>query len=65
MEKKIKIRDLIVKQENSKSEFEKMAVPYCNSGYSAGASGGASCASGYSSNLWCVSNADSPEEVLF
>ena len=64
MEKKIKIRDLIAKQENSEKEFENIAVPYCGSGY--GSDGSVTlCASGYSSNLWCVSSADSPEEVLF
>lgn len=64
MNNKIKIRDLIESQEKSKEMFDAMVTPYCGSGYSESASG-ISCASGYSSNLWCESNADDSNEVLF
>ncbi|RAJ08328.1 hypothetical protein LX64_00976 [Chitinophaga skermanii] len=69
MENTKKVRDLVKPQAVNQNyagttEQQNLVVPYCSSGYSTSSSG-SSCKSGYSSNLWCTSNPNEGDEILF
>jgi hypothetical protein len=73
MENVRRLRDLIKPQRidqngltGGSASNDSLVVPYCSSGYSKDASGSVHCASGYSTNLWCVSKpSKDDDEVLF
>ncbi|WDF56223.1 hypothetical protein [Mucilaginibacter sp. KACC 22063] len=68
MNEQKKVRELIKPQRVDQNELngglnQSLVVPYCGSGYSSGQT--TSCASGYSSNAWCVSTPTPEDDVLF
>jgi len=68
-----KFRDLIKPQRVDQDDLsgdssvlnQSLVVPYCSSGYSSTGGNSISCASGYSSNIWCTSKPDEGDDLLF
>ncbi|HMI60057.1 MAG TPA: hypothetical protein VK518_04090 [Puia sp.] len=73
MQTEKKVRDLIKPQRVDQNQFageskvqnQSLVVPYCGSGYTTWSDGTVSCASGYSSNLWCTSKPTEGDDLLF